>query len=78
MDNEKIIGMIEVGVGLKKDNIKLILEGMMEVAIGDPFRPEEAILLNSESFSTRKKIFSVSENLKSPKCYITELERYLN
>ena len=32
MDTEKAIGMIEVGVGLGKGNIKVLLEGTIEVA----------------------------------------------
>ena len=35
VDIEDTIGMIEVGVGLGKGNIKVILEGIIEVAVVD-------------------------------------------
>ena len=48
VDIEKTIGMIEVGVGLEKDNIKVILEGMIEVAVVHLDWIQEQILIEVE------------------------------
>ena len=40
--------MIEVGVGLEKDNIKVILEGMIEVAVVDLDQVQEQVLTEIE------------------------------
>ena len=45
---EKIIGMVEVGVGLEKGNIEVTLEGVIEVAVVDLDQVQEQILIDIE------------------------------
>ena len=48
VDIEKNIGMREVGVGLEKDNIKVILGGTIEVAVVDLNKDQEQVLTEIE------------------------------
>ena len=51
VDIENPTGMrivIEVGIGLEKDNIKEILEGMIEVPIVDLGKVQEQVLIKIE------------------------------
>ena len=51
MDIEEILGMrfmIELGVGLEKDNTKTIIEGMTEVAVGDVDKVQEQVPIEIE------------------------------
>ena len=41
MDIEEIIGMTEVEIHPEKGNIKVIVEGMIEVAVIDPGQDQE-------------------------------------
>ena len=48
VDIEKTIGMIEVGVGLEKENIRAILEGMIEVAVVDLGQVQDQVQIEIE------------------------------
>ena len=48
VDIEKTIGIIEVGVGLEKGNIKVILGGMIEVAVVDLYQVQEQVPIRIE------------------------------